>query len=291
MHQDVVKKIKHLEIRTRKVVNSTFAGGYHSVFKGQGISFSEIREYQPGDDIRLIDWNVTAKTGTPYIKIFDEERELSVMLLVDISASGCFGSAEQNKRDVAIEIAAVLGFSAAKNQDRVGMILCSDQVEQFVPPKRGRDHMLRLIRDLYCITPKHKGTYLASGIDYLLRMHKRKTIVFVLSDFWDERSHKSFQIASRHHEIVPIIITDPREHTLPSAGLLWLEDAETGDMFPIDSSSPKIREQYQLKTTMRNRERDQFFKRNRITPIHIDITKPYIGPLRSYFEARGHAHA
>jgi len=291
MHQDVIKKIKHLEIRTRKVVNSTFAGAYHAMFKGQGISFSEIREYQPGDDIRLIDWNVTAKTGTPYIKIFDEERELTVILMVDVSASGCFGSQEKSKRDIFIEIAAILGFSAAKNQDRVGMILCSDQVEKFVPPKRGRDHVLRLIRDLYCITPQHTGTNLSTGMDYLLRMHKRRSIVFVMSDFWDTLPMKSFQIAARHHEVVPIVITDPREHTLPNAGILWLEDAETGQSFPIDSSNAEVRRKYQLRAAEKHLEQDQFFKRNNITPVHIDSTKPYIGPLRTFFESRGHAHA
>jgi uncharacterized protein (DUF58 family) len=291
MHHDIVKKIKTIEIKTRKVVNSTVAGGYHSVFKGQGISFSEIREYQPGDDIRLIDWNVTAKTGSPYIKVFDEERELTVMLLVDVSASGCFGSHTQSKKEVTIEVAAVLGFSAAKNQDKVGLILCSDQVEQFVPPKRGRDHVLRLIRDLYCITPKSKGTQIGVGMDHLLRMHKRRTIVFVLSDFWDTQALKSFQIAARHHEVVPIVITDPREHTLPDAGLLWMEDPETGTVIPIDSSDPAIRNAYAQRAAAKNKERDQFFKKNNITPVTIDITQPYIGPLRSYFESRSHAHA
>ena len=291
MSRDVVKKIKQIEIRTRKVVNSTFAGEYHSVFKGQGISFSEIREYQPGDDIRLIDWNVTAKTGTPYIKIFDEERELTVFLLVDVSASGHFGSLRHSKRDICIEIAAVLGFSAAKNQDKVGLILCSDQVEKVIPPKRGRDHVLRLIRDLYCVTPQHSGTQLSVGIEYLMKLHKRRSIVFVLSDFWDTHSLKSFQMASRHHEIVPIVITDPREHQLPNAGLLWLEDAETGESFPIDSRDTAIRQRYAVMASEKHRERDRFFKRHNMTPVHIDTTQPYIGPLRNYFEARSHRHA
>ncbi len=292
MQLDVVKKIKQIEIRTRKVVNTTFAGEYHSVFKGQGISFSEIREYQPGDDIRLIDWNVTAKSGTPYIKIFDEERELTVFLMVDVSASGQFGSSLHSKRDISIEIAAVLGFSAAKNQDKVGLILCSDQIEKVIPPKRGRDHVLRLMRDLYCVIPQHTGTRLSVGIDYLMKLHKRRSIVFVLSDFWDTHSLKSFQIAARHHEVVPIIVTDPREHQLPNnAGLLWLEDAETGEVVPIDSSNPEIRKRYETMATQKHRERDMFFKRHNITPIHIDITQPYTGPLRSYFAAKNHRPA
>lgn len=291
MSLDIVKKIKQVEIRTRKMVNTTFAGEYHSVFKGQGISFSEIREYQPGDDVRLIDWNVTAKSGTPYIKIFDEERELTVFLVVDVSASGHFGSGTHSKRDTCVEIAAVLGFSAAKNQDKVGLILCSDKVEKAIPPKRGRDHVLRLIRDLYCIVPQHRGTQLSVGIDYLLRLHKRRSIVFVLSDFWDTHSLKSFQIAARHHEVVPIIITDPREHQLPDAGLLWLEDPETGTVVPIDSSNTTTRQRYQILADEKHKERDRFFKRHNITPIHIDCTQPYIGPLRQYFESRNHTHA
>lgn len=290
MNEEIFKKIQRVEIRARHVVTSAFSGEYHAVFKGQGISFSEIREYQPGDDIRLIDWNVTAKTGTPYIKVFDEERELTVLLLVDISDSTRFGSMGTQKRDVMIEIAAVLGFSASQNQDKVGLLLCTSKLEKRIAPKRGRNHILRLIRELYCTSATESGTDLSVGLSSLLRLQKRKAIVFVISDFWDTRLYKTLKQVSGRHEVIPIVVTDPREHTLPDSGILWLEDAETGQNFPVDTSRPEVRQRYAAQAAKHHADRDRFFKQHNLVPIPIDTTQPYVTRLRHYFASRSHRH-
>lgn len=287
----LLKKIRKLEIRTRRLVDSTFSGSYHAAFKGQGINFAEVRPYQHGDDVRLIDWNVTAKTGSPHIKLFDEERELQVILLVDISGSGRFGSQIASRRDMGTEIAAVLGFSAIKNQDRVGLILCTDRVEKNIPPKRGRDHILRLIRDLYCFVPMQQTTKLSVALDCLVQVYKRRAIVFLISDFLDTGFSRSLQIAARKHEIVPIVVSDSRETELPNAGILWLEDPETGIQFPVNSASPDVRKRYQSLAMSLQAERQKNFQKAGVSPVYVDMDRGYLEPLRRYFASRGRHHA
>ncbi|MED5426886.1 MAG: DUF58 domain-containing protein, partial [Candidatus Neomarinimicrobiota bacterium] len=240
--RQILKKVKRIEIRTRGLVNDLFGGEYHSVFKGRGMTFSEVREYQPGDDIRLIDWNVTARTGSPFVKVFEEERELTVYLLVDISASGEFGSGQQLKRDVGAEIAAVLGFSAIKNNDKVGLILFSDDVEKYVVPKKGKSHVLRVIRELLYVLPERNGTSLKNALDYFLKVAKRRSVVFVISDFLDDDYWSSLKIVNRKHDVVGIRLFDPAEVRLPDFGLAKVEDPETGETFWVDTSSKSARE-------------------------------------------------
>ena len=235
--KQILKKVKRIEIRTRGLVNDLFGGEYHSVFKGRGMTFSEVREYQPGDDIRLIDWNVTARTGSPFIKVFEEERELTVYLIVDISASGEFGSNQQLKREFGAEIAAVLGFSAIKNNDKVGLILFSEDVEKYVVPKKGKSHVLRVVRELLYTDSKKSGTSIKKALDYLLKVAKRKSVIFLISDFLDDGYWSSLKVVNRKHDLIGIQLYDPAEISLPDLGLSKIEDPETGSAFWIDTSS------------------------------------------------------
>ena len=235
--RQILKKVKQIEIRTRGLVNNLFGGEYHSVFKGRGMTFSEVREYQPGDDIRLIDWNVTARTGSPFIKIFEEERELTVYILVDISASGEFGSINQLKRDYESEIASVLGFSAIKNNDKVGLILFSNEIEKYVMPKKGKSHVLRLIRELLYTKPQSSLTSLKIALEYLLKVAKRKSVVFLISDFLDKGYWSSLRIVNRKHDLIGIQLYDPAEIELPNLGILKVRDPESNSSFWIDTSS------------------------------------------------------
>src|SRR5207237_231114 len=232
--REVIRQIRRLQLKARRAVEDLLGGEYHSVFKGTGIAFEEVREYQPGDDIRAIDWNVTARIGHPFIKRFIEERERTVILLVDASGSNQFGTQQQQKREVAAELAAVLAFSAISNNDKVGLIVFTDRVERFVPPRKGSRHVLRLIRDVLFFQPAHRGTSLRVGLDFLNRLLHRRTIVFLLSDFLDQDFEQSLKRTARHHDLIAIHITDPREEELPSVGLLELEDAETGERVLLD---------------------------------------------------------
>ena len=284
--RQILKKVKRIEIRTRGLVNDLFGGEYHSVFKGRGMTFSEVREYQPGDDIRLIDWNVTARTGSPFIKVFEEERELTVYLLVDISASGEFGSKENLKRDIGAEIAAVLGFSAIKNNDKVGLVLFSDKVEKYVLPKKGKSHVLRVIRELLYVKPSRKGTSLKTAIDYLLKVAKRKSVVFIISDFIDEDYWKSLKVANRKHDLIAIRIFDSAELNIPDFGLAKVEDPETGDAFWIDTSSSSSLDR--LKNDIISKD-DRFKKealKNQLDLISISTDQDFVEPLMSFFKMR-----
>jgi len=284
--KQILKKVKRIEIRTRGLVNDLFGGEYHSVFKGRGMTFSEVREYQPGDDIRLIDWNVTARTGSPFIKIFEEERELTVYLIVDISASGEFGSNQQLKREFGAEIAAVLGFSAIKNNDKVGLILFSEDVEKYVVPKKGKSHVLRVVRELLYTDPKKSGTSIKKALDYLLKVAKRKSVIFLISDFLDDGYWSSLKVVNRKHDLIGIQLYDPAEISLPDLGLSKIEDPETGSAFWIDTSSKSS-----LKALKKRLEIDQikFEKESRkigfdIIPISTD--QDFVEPLLSLFKAR-----
>ena len=233
---EILKKIRALEIKTKGLVQSAFAGDYHSVFKGRGMNFEDVREYQPGDEIRAIDWNVTARLGTAFVKKFTEERELTVMLVVDVSASGNFGSVEQSKRELAAEVACLLAFSAIRNNDKVGLILFSDQVELFIPPKKGRSHTLRLIREILFFEPKGRGTLPSLALDYLNHIVTRRSVVFFVSDFQAEDFSRALTVTSRRHDLIAIRIDDQREETLPNIGIITLEDAETGEQIEINTA-------------------------------------------------------
>ena len=284
--KQILKKVKRIEIRTRGLVNDLFGGEYHSVFKGRGMTFSEVIEYQPGDDIRLIDWNVTARTGSPFIKIFEEERELTVYLIVDISASGEFGSNQQLKREFGAEIAAVLGFSAIKNNDKVGLILFSEDVEKYVVPKKGKSHVLRVVRELLYTDSKKSGTSIKKALDYLLKVAKRKSVIFLISDFLDDGYWSSLKVVNRKHDLIGIQLYDPAEISLPDLGLSKIEDPETGSAFWIDTSSKSS-----LKALKKRLDIDQikFEKESRkigfdIIPISTD--QDFVEPLLSLFKAR-----
>jgi uncharacterized protein (DUF58 family) len=284
--RQILQKVKRIEIRTRGLVNELFGGEYHSVFKGRGMTFSEVREYQPGDDIRLIDWNVTARNGSPFVKVFEEERELIVYLLVDVSASGEFGSIQQLKRDMGAEIAAVLGFSAIKNNDKVGLILFSDDIEKYVPPKKGKSHVLRVIRELLYVKPKRTGTSIKNALDYLLKVAKRRSVVFILSDFLDDDYWTSLKIVNRKHDLIGIRLYDPAETEIPEFGLAKVEDPETGEAFWIDSSSKEARDRLKKEII---HETESFKKKTIKTGldlIHISTDQDYVDPLMSFFRLR-----
>lgn len=284
--KQILKKVKQVEIRTRGLVNELFGGEYHSVFKGRGMAFSEVREYQPGDDIRLIDWNVTARNGAPFIKVFEEERELTVYLLVDISKSGEFGSQNQLKQEFGAEIASVLGFSAIKNNDKVGLILFSNEVEKYVVPKKGKSHVLRVIRELLYTAPKNKGTSLKNALDYLLKVAKRKSVVFLISDFIDDKYWSSLKIANRKHDLIGIRLFDPAEKLFPDLGVLKVKDPESGSSFWIDTSSKREMEKLESKIQS---DFDAF--QNKAKKIGFDIIsvatdQDFVEPLISLFRKR-----
>ena len=284
--KQILKKVKQVEIRTRGLVNELFGGEYHSVFKGRGMAFSEVREYQPGDDIRLIDWNVTARNGAPFIKVFEEERELTVYLLVDISKSGEFGSQNQLKQEFGAEIASVLGFSAIKNNDKVGLILFSNDVEKYVVPKKGKSHVLRVIRELLYTAPKNKGTSLKNALDYLLKVAKRKSVVFLISDFIDDKYWSSLKIANRKHDLIGIRLFDPAEKLFPDLGVLKVKDPESGSSFWIDTSSKREMEKLESKIQS---DFDAF--QNKAKKIGFDIIsvatdQDFVEPLISLFRKR-----
>jgi len=285
--REVLKKIRKIEIVTQRLVRDRMAGQYLSVFKGSGIAFSEVRQYMPGDDIRLIDWNVSARMNEPYIKLFTEEREMTVMLLVDMSASGQFGSVGREKREVAAELAAVVAFSAIKNNDRVGLIIFTDEVERFVPPKKGKKHVLRVVSEILTYQPKSRQTDLRAGIEFLGRVARRRAVAFLISDFLapQVQYEKPLKVAARRHDLVPVTITDPLEETLPSVGLIDLEDPETGEIVCFDTSGPEARAF--AATVARNKDtRRALFKKLNLDGIEARTDKPYLQALTAFFEAR-----
>ena len=284
--KEILKKVKRIEISTRGLVNDVFSGEYHSVFRGRGMEFAEVREYQPGDDIRTIDWNVTARMGHPYVKIFEEERELTVMLLVDVSSSGNFGTYEQMKGEIAIEICALLAFSAIKNNDKVGLIIFTDTVEKFVPPKKGKTHVLRVLRELLYHEPQGTQTNIAEALEYLTRISHRRTVSFLVSDFINTGYEKALQIANKRHDLVAITVTDPREIDLPDVGFIELEDAETGEVVLIDTSYSDTRTAYKNATSHDIVNRTKLFQAMNVDHIDIRTDKSYIDPLIRFFRMR-----
>ncbi|MCH7526394.1 MAG: DUF58 domain-containing protein [Planctomycetes bacterium] len=284
--RELLKKIRRIEIRTSHMVNDVLAGQYHSAFKGRGMEFEEVRLYQIGDDVRTIDWNVSARYGQPYVKVYREERELTVMLLVDLSRSHQFGTASQLKRELAAEIGATLAFSAIRNNDNIGMITFTDRVEQFIPPKKGSRHVLRLIRELLYYEPVGRGTDLAVAFEHLNRVIRRRCVVFLVSDFLADGYDQPMRVAKRRHDLIPITITDRREVELPDVGLIELLDAETGETVVVDTSSKQLRRRYTADAVARVDERTRLFRRCDIDSIDIMTGESFVEPLRRFFKAR-----
>ncbi|MDZ4804851.1 MAG: DUF58 domain-containing protein [Candidatus Eisenbacteria bacterium] len=284
--REVLRQVRRIEIRTRRLVNDVFGGEYHSVFKGRGMEFAEVREYVPGDDIRAIDWNVTARFGQPFIKIFAEERELTVILLVDISASGDFGTRGRLKADMAAEVAAVLAFSAVSNNDKVGLILFTDDVEQFVPPRKGKRHVLRVIREILYFKPRRRGTRISAALEHLARVQKRKAVVFLISDFETEGYERAFKLAGRRHDLVAIRIGDPHERALPNVGLVMMEDPETGRRQLVDTSARRVRARFAERRAERDAAFRQALKESQVEAIELTTNEPYARPLIQFFSGR-----
>ncbi len=284
--KNILKKVRKIEIHTRGLVNDLFGGEYHSAFKGRGMTFSEVREYQPGDDIRLIDWNVTARSGDPFVKIFEEERELTVYVLVDISASGNFGSTNQLKMECASEIAAVLGFSAIKNNDKVGLILFSDEIEKFLAPKKGKSHILRLIRDTLFTKPKSSRTSIKKALDYLLKVAKRRSVVFLISDFLDETYWASLKVVNRKHDLIGIRLVDPAEIRLPNMGLIKVKDSESGNAFWIDTSNNDDMDNLKHNNVLKQNKLNIKAKKIGFDLITISTKRDFIEPILSFFKMR-----
>ncbi len=283
---EILKKVKLLEINTRKLVNSTFAGQYHSAFKGQGMTFADFREYVPGDDVRSISWPLTARTGKVYIKKFEEERELTLMLAVDVSGSVDFGSQEYFKGEVITHLSAILGFGAAQNNDNVGLILFSDQVEHYVPPKKGRGHIQRILRDLYYHKPKSRETRIASGLEYLKGILKKRSTIFLFSDFDDDNFGTSLRMISRKHETIAVIVRDPSEEELPEMGLVDLHDPETGEVMTVDTSSPVFRRAYALQMKEQKAIRERELRKAQIDRIDVTVGEDFVDPLIGYFRKK-----
>lgn len=284
--KEILKKVREIEIYTNRLVNDVLAGEYHSVFKGRGMEFSEVREYQQGDDIRTIDWNVTARMGHPYVKKHVEERELTVILLIDTSASGNFGTINQMKGELAVELCAVLAFSAIRNNDKIGLIMFTDNVEKYIPPKKGKNHVLRVIRELLFFEPEGRGTNIQAALEYLNRVMKRKAVVFLVSDFIAGDYEQLLRVTSRKHDVIPITITDPREIELPKVGLLELEDAETGEMIMIDTFDVSVRQAYRALALQIQTARERLFRSMKMDRIDVRTDEPYVSALINFFRKR-----
>lgn len=284
--REILKQVRRIELSTRGLVNDVLSGEYHSVFKGRGMNFAEVREYQYGDDIRTIDWNVTARAGTPFVKIHEEERELTVMLVVDLSASGEFGTRGRFKAEVAVEICALLAFSAIKNNDKVGLIIFTDRVEKFVPPRKGRRHVLRVLRELLYHRPEGTGTDIAAALDYLNHVQRRRAVTFLVSDFLDEGFEKPLAVAGRRHDLVAVRLRDRRELDLPPLGILAIEDPETGERLVVDTSRPAFRARFAETVARRREALDRGLRRSKVDVIDIETGEPYDRPLMRFFRDR-----
>jgi len=283
---ELLKKVRKIEIKTKGLSRNIFAGEYHSAFKGRGMAFSEVREYQPGDDIRTIDWKVTARLNHPYIKIFEEERELTIMLLVDVSGSKDFGSRLQLKQELVTEVAAVLAFSAIQNNDKIGVIFFSDQIEKFIPPKKGRSHVLRIIRELIDFEPEHKSTNIAGALQYFSNIIKKRATAFMLSDFMDKDFDQAWRAAKNKHDLIALKIFDIRETELPNVGLLKMKDAETGKELWVDTSSKKIRTAYKANWLKSDAYIEDLFKKTGTDYAKLRTDLSYIAPLMNLFKKR-----
>jgi len=284
--KELLKKVRKIEIKTRGLTRQIFAGQYHSAFKGRGMTFSEVREYQYGDDIRNIDWNVTARFNHPYIKVFEEERELTVMLLIDLSASGDFGTNVHLKRNLITEIAAVLSFSAIENNDKIGVIMFSDQVEKFIPPKKGRKHILRIIRELLEFQPKSKGTDISESLRFLTNAIKKRCTAFLISDFRDKGYARSLQVANNKHDVVALHVYDQRETSLPSVGMIRVLDAESDRERWIDTSKRKVRDSYAMKWNSHVEIMNEIFSRSGVDSVSLQTGEDYVRPLMGLFKKR-----
>jgi len=283
----LLKKVRKIEIKTKGLSNHIFAGEYHTAFKGKGMAFSEVREYQPGDDIRSIDWNVTARYNSPFVKVFEEEREMTVMLLIDVSASGNFGTNQQFKRELATEIAAILAFSAIKNNDKVGVIFFTDKIEQFIPPKKGKSHILRIIREVLAFNPEGKGTDITGALEYFNSVIKKRSICFILSDFMSKEFDKPLKVASKKHDLVALRIHDKREDNLPNVGLVPMQDAETEETIFVDTSSNRIRAQFTKNRASKITALKKLLPASGVDLIDITTGTDYVRPLINFFKTRG----
>lgn len=305
----IMERVRHIEIRTARLARETFAGQYHSVFKGRGMDFEEVREYVPGDEVRAIDWNVTARTGRPFIKKFREERELTIVLLVDLSASGHFGSAAQSKRELAAEVASVLAFAAVRNNDKVGLILFTDEVEQYIPPRKGRSHVLRVVREILFFDAQRRGTDVVKALEYANHVLKRRAVVFLLSDFLipsrgdatavattggasargagtSPELRRTLEVTARRHDLVGVVVSDPREAELPDVGRVLLEDAETGEQLEIDTRDPATRRRFAEAATARRTGLLQTLRGAGIDTLELSTALPYLSALLRFFQRR-----
>lgn len=287
---EILRKVQRIQIVASRSVDDLLAGQYRSVFRGRGMEFDEVREYQPGDDIRTIDWNVTARTGTPFIKRFCEERELTILFLVDISASGVFGSGNQSKLDVMIELAALLMFSALKNNDKVGLHLFADDVIACYPPRKSRGHVLRLLREMIAAEPVARETRLDTALEYLNRVQKRRAVVFLISDFQTDASRKALAMATGRHDLVAMTVTDPREHELPDVGFIQLQDAETGEIVEVDTRSDRVRQLFARQATAQSESLASDLRRAGVDQLAVSTREPYTNSLRKFFAARERRH-
>jgi uncharacterized protein (DUF58 family) len=293
-HKAIMSGMRQLEIRTRRMVNDSLAGSYHSVFKGRGMDFDEVREYSPGDEVRTIDWNVTARAGRPFVKKFTEERELTIFLLVDISASGNFGSSALSKRDLAAELASVLAFSAIRNSDKVGLLLYTDRVERYLPPKKGRRHVLRVVRDILYHAPEATGTDTVKALDVANRLLHRRAVVFLISDFETPKDpaatrlelRRAMRRTNRRHDLIAVHVEDPREKELPDVGIVALEDAESGEVIEVDTASPKVRRRFKELSLERGRRLISDFRSEGIDTLQLQTDAPYMPALQRFFKTR-----
>jgi len=284
--KELLKKVRKIEIKTRRLSDHIFGGEYHSTFKGRGMTFSEVRQYQYGDDVRNIDWNVTARYSEPFVKVFEEERELTMMLMVDISGSEFFGTQEQFKNEIITEIAATLAFSATQNNDKIGLILFSDKIELYIPPKKGRSHVLRIIRELIEFKPESKETNIAEALKFLSSVMKKKAIVFVLSDFIADDFQHNMKIASKKHDVTGIRVFDKREETIPNLGMVQMEDEETGELMLVNTSSKKVRHNYSQYYRARVNYYKDSFSKSGAGAIDCRVDESYVKKLLGYFKAR-----
>ena len=283
---EILKKVKLLEIRTRKLVNNQFAGEYHTHFKGQGMTFSDFRVYVPGDDVRSISWALTARTGETFIKKYDEERELTVILAVDVSGSSDFGTGEYFKGEVMTHLAALIAFSAVKNKDQVGLLLFSDQVEHYVPPGKGRGHVHRILRDLFYMKPKSRRTKISNALEYMQGMLKKKSAIFVISDFMDEGFDQSLRLLGRKHDVTALVVQDSTETSLPDLGVVDLQDAETGELITVDTSSAVFKRDFENVVRLNKEKRDKLLKQSQVGRVDIDSGGNYVDPLIQFFKMR-----
>lgn len=284
---EIIKKVRKIEIKTRGLSKQIFSGEYHSAFKGRGMAFSEVRNYYPGDEIRTIDWNVTARTGEPYVKVFEEERELTLMLLIDVSASEFFGTQQHFKNELITELSAILSFSAIQNNDKIGLILFSDSVEKYIPPKKGKSHVLRIIRELIDFRPANNGTNISAALEYFSSVIKKRSIAFVMSDFLDENFIRPMKIAAQRHDTIALQVVDRNEIELPDLGLIQFRDLETGRISWIDSSNAKNRRRYAEWWNAKQDALENDFRKSNVDLIRLNTSDDYIVPLQRFFKMRG----